>query len=269
MGGHGFCGPSGFIQLNNDYLSKPTVEGDNWMITQQTASYLIKRMQAALASKGQPQDEIEASCWTYLDARSQHQPSQLQIFERDEDIVEAFVRRSRDQTYRAHVERNEKHHSWNSMLIRLRKVSHSESQAILVANFHEAIQSDSISVALKKHLQVLFRLFALYAMDADARDFARAKAVSDDDLDALPAKIQDLMAQIRPHAVRLVDSWKIPDFLLDSALGRYDGKVYEDLFNRAHRLNPLNEITFNSNYKSEEIIMGAGDDGVKKIMAKL
>ena len=44
MGGHGFGGGSGIIPLNNDYLSKPTVEGDNWMITQQTASYLIKRM---------------------------------------------------------------------------------------------------------------------------------------------------------------------------------------------------------------------------------
>ena len=31
MGGHGFGGGSGIIQLNNDYLSKPTVEGDNWM----------------------------------------------------------------------------------------------------------------------------------------------------------------------------------------------------------------------------------------------
>jgi acyl-CoA oxidase len=29
MGGHGFGGSSGRIQLNNDCLSKPTVEGDN------------------------------------------------------------------------------------------------------------------------------------------------------------------------------------------------------------------------------------------------
>jgi len=51
LGGHGFGGGSGLIQLNSDYLSKPTVEGDNWMITQQTASYLIKRMAAAEAQK--------------------------------------------------------------------------------------------------------------------------------------------------------------------------------------------------------------------------
>ncbi|RFU30477.1 hypothetical protein B7463_g5880, partial [Scytalidium lignicola] len=34
LGGHGYGGSSGFVQLNRDYLSKPTVEGDNWMITQ-------------------------------------------------------------------------------------------------------------------------------------------------------------------------------------------------------------------------------------------
>lgn len=78
-----------------------------------------------------------------------------------------------------------------------------------------------------------------------------------------------MMKQIRPHAVRLVDAWKIPDYLLDSALGRFDGKVYEDLFDRAHKRNPLNEMTFNPDYRSEEIVMGDGGDGIKEILAKL
>jgi acyl-CoA oxidase len=270
MGGHGFGGPSGFIQLNNDYLSKPTVEGDNWMITQQTASFLIKRMQLAAAGKGKAQDEIEEHCRQYLKEKSSYRPSQLKIFDNDADIVEAFRRRSRDQTYRAHIERNERSRSWNSLLIQLRKVSHSESQSILVSNFYNALndQNSSLPSNLRSHLTTLFRLFVFYTMDNEARDFSKANAVSEDDLDALPSKIQDLMALVRPHAVRLVDSWKVPDFLLDSSLGRYDGKVYEDLFHRAHRLNPLNEITFNPYYKSEELVMGGGDD-MKKILAKL
>jgi acyl-CoA oxidase len=246
------------------------VEGDNWMITQQTASYLIKRMESAVAGKGQPQDEIEKHFRQYLKERAGYRPSQLRIFEKDEDIVEAFRRRSRDQSHRAYVERIEKKRNWNSLLIQLRKVSHSESQSILVSNFYQAISSgeSSLSPTLKGHLRTLFRLFAFFTMDNEARDFLKASAVSDEDLDALPSKIQELMAQVRPHAVKIVDSWQVPDFLLDSSLGRYDGKVYEDLFHRAHRLNPLNEITFNPNYKSEELVMGGGDD-LKKILAKL
>jgi acyl-CoA oxidase len=54
----------------------------------------------------------------------------------------------------------------------------------------------------------------------------------------------NLLDEIRPHAVRLVDSWAIPDWQLDSSLGRYDGKVYEDLFRRASQENPVNDLTF-------------------------
>jgi acyl-CoA oxidase len=74
--------------------------------------------------------------------------------------------------------------------------------------------------------------------------------------------------EVRPHAVKLVDAWAIPDYLLDSALGRYDGKVYEDLYNRAHRLNPLNKTTFNVDWESEEIVLGSGDGGAG-VKAKL
>lgn len=52
-----------------------------------------------------------------------------------------------------------------------------------------------------------------------------------------------------------------------SALGRYDGRVYEDLFHRAHRLNPLNRVTFNPDYRTDEIVMGSGDGG--RILSKL
>jgi Acyl-CoA oxidase. len=43
----------------------------------------------------------------------------------------------------------------------------------------------------------------------------RANAVSEADLNTLASRVQDLMARIRPHAVKLVDSWMIPDYLLD------------------------------------------------------
>lgn len=271
LGGHGFGGGSGLIQLNSDYLSKPTVEGDNWMITQQTASYLIKRMAAAEAQKGEPQDEVERACREYLAGKSQHTSNDFKILESDADVIRAFQRRSRYLTNLAHVQRNKEKRSWNSLLLLLRKVSHAESESLLVANFAAALEStdEAVSYTLKPHLLRLFRLYAYHTMDINAREFAKAQAANEEDLDGLPQAIQQLMAEIRPHAVSLVDSWCIPDFLLDSALGRYDGKVYEDLFNRAHRLNPLNEITFNSDYRSEDIVKGGDGKELSRILAKL
>jgi acyl-CoA oxidase len=88
-------------------------------------------------------------------------------------------------------------------------------------------------------------------------------------MEAIPEEIKSLLVRIRPHAVKLVDAWMIPDYLLDSALGRSDGKVYEDLFNRAHRLNPLNKITYNPRYWDDELVMGAEDYDRGELLSKL
>ena len=103
-------------------------------------------------------------------------------------------------------------------------------------------------------------------MDAEVREFQRSGAISAEIQDEPPDKILELMQRIRPHAVRLVNPSSLPDFLLDSALGRIDGRVYEDLIHRAHMLNPLNRITFNQDYRTDEIVMGSGDGG--DILAK-
>ncbi|KAK8200961.1 hypothetical protein M8818_006281 [Zalaria obscura] len=268
LGGHGFGGGSGLIQLNNDYVSKPTVEGDNWMITQQTASYLIKQMQAAATGKGAAKSSLEEACREHLLHRHAFAP--LDVLHSDTDVVEAFRRRALDMAYKAYRARVVEKKAWNSLLVQLHKLSRAFSQSLLVGSFYDALAcNDNMSPGLREIMWRLFRLFALSTMDAAAREFSTARAVADHDLDLLPGRVQALMTEIRPHAVNLVDAWSIPDFLLDSALGRYDGRVYEDLFNRAHRLNPLNEVTFNPDYSTAEIVMGRKGEGIDKIVAKL
>jgi acyl-CoA oxidase len=143
------------------------------------------------------------------------------------------------------------------------------SEQILVTNFHAALPPPDLSASTSSILTSLFSLYALYTIDSDSRTFSTTNALTSSSLDAAPSAILTLMTEeIRPNAVKLVDAWAMPDYILDSALGRYDGKVYEDLFNRAHRLNPLNKITFNVDWESEEIVKGSGDAG-RDIKAKL
>jgi acyl-CoA oxidase len=138
---------------------------------------------------------------------------------------------------------------------------------ILVENFSQALQSSTLSPELVKVLNLCFQLYSLNAMDASARSFASTGATDEASLDALADRVLDIMSQLRPHAVRLVDSWKMPDYLLNSALGRFDGKVYETLYDMAHRQNPLNRVTFNVRWRDEEIVLGSGDGG--QILTKL
>lgn len=55
----------------------------------------------------------------------------------------------------------------------------------------------------------------------------------------ISARIKELLSQLRPNAVALVDSFDFNDKSLNSVLGRYDGNVYENLFEWA-RKSPLN-----------------------------
>lgn len=274
MGGHGFGGGSGIIPLNNDYLSKPTVEGDNWMITQQTASYLIKRMQASVKDQypsTQSSEPVDGQFRAFLQNRGLTRT--FSIFENESDVVSAFQHRVSYLCYQVYEARIEKKQSWTALMILLHRLARAFSESLLVANFHTAVFENTpdppLEGATLDVMRDLFRLFALYTIEAQSSDFILSGALEASQLGKLIPSIQKLMVNIRPHAVRLVDAWSIPDYLLESALGRYDGDVYNAIWRRAHLENPLNMETFNPDYRTDEIIMGEGARHARERIEKM
>ncbi|KAL4925367.1 acyl-CoA dehydrogenase/oxidase [Aspergillus undulatus] len=271
LGGHGYGGGSGLIQLNNDYLSKPTVEGDNWMIAQQTAAYMIKKMADALGGAGTASnDETDVQFRVYLPLveSSGNGECTYDILENDRELVGSFQHRATALAYEVYQARVIHKKPWTTLMMQFHKLSKAQSQSILVTQFYEALNTNTdLPRSTRTVLWDLFRLFALFTLEADRYEFFAHNAASRAQLDLVPERISILMSRIRPHAVRLVDVWKIPDYLLDSALGRYDGRVYEDLFHRAHCLNPLNEVTVNPNYWEDEVVKDGED--MKEVLSKL
>jgi acyl-CoA oxidase len=272
MGGHGFGSGSGLVGLNADYLSKPTVEGDNWMITQQVAAYLIKKMAGAVKhTDAVPKDPTDQLFQYYLKNRS-HRISQAVVKDGiidDKAIVEIFQWRAADLSYRAYQAREVEKKGWTKLMIQLHSLSRAYSEQIIVTNFFNAFPLTSTLISPTPDvLKTCFHLYALYTLDQSASSFTMTTAVTPESVYILQDIILELMADLRPHAVKLVDAWSIPDWLLNSALGRSDGKVYEELFDMAHRRNPLNRVTFNPDWRSEEIVLGSGD-GAKHVLAKL
>ena len=51
---------------------------------------------------------------------------------------------------------------------------------------------------------------------------------------------RELLTQLRPDAISLVDAWAFTDYELNSAIGREDGDVYTALL-AAAQSSPLNE----------------------------
>lgn len=171
------------------------------------------------------------------------------MLDEDKDIVAAFAWRTAHLTFEALKHRDAEQRSWNSLLVDFWRLSTAHSQYLVVKNFYEAVSSPQLSAALdpetKGLMHQLFRLFSLHTLEREAAEFFSSGAVTVRQITLTrTTAVLKLLDEIRPHAVRLVDAWAIPDWQLDSSLGRYDGKVYEDLFRRASEENPVNDLVF-------------------------
>lgn len=245
-GGHGYSSFSGIGSWYADYLPTVTWEGDNYMLTQQVSRYLLKSARAVL--KGNAGDNDTTRILSEF-IRRRDIGAAFDVIGSDEDLVAAFAWRVSFLTFEALRHRDEDKQSWNSLLVDFWRLSTAHAQYMVVKNFHEALNDPNTTNSIDKNtvtlLHKLFRLYALHTLEKEASEFYSSAAVTVRQITLARTKaVMNLLAEIRPHAVRLVDAWKFPDWQLDSSLGRADGKVYEDMFHRASELNPLNSVVF-------------------------
>ncbi|KAE8148336.1 hypothetical protein BDV25DRAFT_158440 [Aspergillus avenaceus] len=254
-GGHGYSSYSGIGTWYADYLPTLTWEGDNYMLTQQVARYLLKSARAVLAGKGTNNDTSRI-LQAYLDRREKG--ASFDILEEDSDIVAAFAWRTAHLTFEALKRRDVEKRSWNSLLVDFWRLSTSHSQYLVVKNFYEAVTSPQLTSELDPDtltlMHKLFRLHSLHTLEREAGEFFSSHAVTTRQISLAQSNaVMKLLDEVRPHAVRLVDAWKIPDWQLDSSLGRYDGNVYPDLFKRASQ-NPVNDLVFDPYPWNESVL---------------
>ncbi|KAI1616046.1 acyl-CoA oxidase [Exophiala viscosa] len=245
-GGHGYSSFSGIGSWYADYLPTVTWEGDNYMLTQQVSRYLLKSARAVL--KGKAADNDTTRILTEFIKRRDIGAA-FDVLGNDDDLVAAFAWRVAFLTFEALRHRDEDKQSWNSLLVDFWRLSTAHAQYMIVKNFHQALNDSNTTKQLDPDtvslLHKLFHLYALNTLESEASEFYSSAAVTVRQITLARTKaVMKLLEEIRPHAVRLVDAWKFPDWQLDSSLGRYDGKVYEDMFHRASEINPLNDITF-------------------------
>jgi acyl-CoA oxidase len=125
-------------------------------------------------------------------------------------------------------------------------LTNSFASLVIVKTFAEAVQAPSTltseflsSPAVLNVVRLLCHLFALTQLEASAGEFMESGCVFPSEMPIIRANIEELLAQIRPHAVTLVDGFNFSDHSLNSTLGRYDGNVYEALYESAQH-DPLN-----------------------------
>ncbi|KAK0524752.1 hypothetical protein OC842_005731 [Tilletia horrida] len=235
-GGHGFSLAAGLPTQYANYLP--------------TARYLFKTMRALKAGNAPKEDTVTTDYMRrYLRARQERASIKY-----TGDLLDplffgrAFGHRAAYLTERALALRDEQKRSWNELLVDLFNMSKAHSEYVIVRQFAFAILSDddlNRRPAIRSVMQQIFLLYACHTMVEEGADFFASGFIDSEQFALLRATVQKTMAELRPNAVALVDAFKLPDYLLNSALGRSDGKVYESLFDFALR-EPLNAVKWNT-----------------------
>jgi hypothetical protein len=117
-----------------------------------------------------------------------------------------------------------------------------------VLNFIAAVaEIRTTHPALHAPLERLCQLFALHTLEQELGEFTEDGYLSEAQVGLVRTGVRSLLAALRPDAVALVDAFNFSDHELNSALGRYDGRVYEALYAWAQQ-SPLNQTAVAPGY---------------------
>ncbi len=258
-GGHGFLAASGIPALISYSLALPTVEGDNAMLPTQVVKVLLKLVKDVQTDVGKAN-----RAWANCEARYlicsihkllggqsercaasakddmfnvnlclqayQHRAARLLV-----DVAKQIqITMKKGKTYEE---------AWNESLIQMGRVSKAHALYILLKNFIHGIEEASKTVLGSDEVIVLkdlALLFGLYWIEKDDGEFIIDGYLSAEQVSWVRSCVAQMLDKIRPNAVALVDANDFSDFRLQSALGRYDGNVYEAILETSKK-DPLNE----------------------------
>lgn len=122
------------------------------------------------------------------------------------------------------------------------RVSDAHCLYVLISNFAKGVEHlDASQPQLAPIMRSCCNLFALWWMQDSISDFLESGYFDATQAGLLRRALRQQLGVVRRDAVPLVDAWGHSDHALRSALGRYDGRVYEALLASAQAdVNPMN-----------------------------
>jgi acyl-CoA oxidase len=234
-----------------NWVPSQTYEGENTILYLQTARFLLKSLQKSISGA-----ELHGSV-SYLSQKNLNSSEKvckadsIEYFSSPTNLLKLYEHRSRRMLLSAAKLLQQKISSgmkaslaMESLSVDLVKCARAHAMFMLMHTFYEYIQklSDtSPDLIMIKMVQLrLFSLIACYYIEAESGDFLFDGYLNGRQIQFVSLYERELLKQIRPDVISLVDAFDFSDHLLNSALGRFDGKVYKALYDWAQE-SPLNE----------------------------
>lgn len=246
-GGHGYMAASNLPATYGLVTAMCTYEGENTVLLLQTARFLIKILQ------NEQNKQILPTMKYLKDALQVQAPFQKSV----NWILTALQKTAAGKLDLANKRINERvkkgmayEDAWNMTSIELVQAAEMHGRIFLVNTFIISVQNFKSKVSQELWI-VLDQLLQLYAVNTILKytgDVLKFTELQGKDVEVLQSWLEELLILIRPNAVGLVDSFDFRDEVISSALGAYDGNVYERLFEET-RKSPLNAEPVNKSFK--------------------
>lgn len=241
-GGNGYLLASGIAPLTADYAWQITAEGDWIILILQTARFLMKKLKLVMSGE---ENVEKGGVVGYLTPMSNPSfkvsdaaPSAPSSFEGflDLSVLNSYFQ------YRALVsvvsagrefEAKQKEMSFdkafNSCALRFFGMVQCHIYAFMYDRFRREVEE----VKNEACKRVLVKLVAIFGLSNMLDDANWNGILCLEEMEKVKLAIARLLEDIRPNCVSLVDAFDIPDAVLNSVIGRFDGNVYESLYGEA------------------------------------
>ncbi|KAL0267839.1 UNVERIFIED_CONTAM: hypothetical protein PYX00_009994 [Menopon gallinae] len=245
-GGHGYMTCSNLPLLYGLCTAAVTYEGENTVLFLQTARYLVKQYQNA-RSGNKLTPTVAYLAQPAGPGTSPWQNTIESVITGHRQVAAGKIKAATESLERRQASGISYEEAWNMTSIELAKCAEAHCRYFLVNQFYEYVEKIECSPEVKQVLRQLVQLYGVYWLLQKLGDFLTYTSLTKENVPQLQLWLEDLLGQLRPNAVGLVDSFDFCDEILNSALGAYDGRVYERLFEEASK-SPLNAEPVNSSF---------------------
>ena len=239
-GGHGYSGYNGFGRAYNDWVVQCTWEGDNNVLGINIGKPLVKHIIAI-----EDDDKVVKGSSDFLNQLKEYTGSGASkvVLNNAKDITDlkTFIKSLEVAIIRLSYETGKtvRKENFDFVGAELVNISKLKAHHYLLSEYVRRIdEHDDASV--KPYLYDLGRVYAAtVVLDRFAGIYLTFNVASTSAItDLAKVVIPQLCKQVRPNVVGLTDSFQMSDMMINAAIGRYDGDIYENYFDLVKTLNP-------------------------------
>jgi acyl-CoA oxidase len=229
LGGHAYSSYSGMGTLITDFAVTTTGAGDNYTLSQQSAKWLLSIVMKQVKGGRKPYGYTAFLGDSKFYSPLKYSETSIQDSFRwlCTRVIESGVRKFTNV-------RSEKEFDkvWDANMMELIPASRLFSTIVMQETFSEFIKNAE-KKASKPVVQVLEKLNQVLLLSHLLKEsglFLEYDYITGKDIRQAREKFSALCADLRSEAAALVDTFRYPDFVVNSVLGRSDGNLYQHYF---------------------------------------